>query len=178
MINVTDQISLKKIASKDYSNLHTLMVDIYPLAYNHFWKDNGDWYVNSQYSKKNILNELNQEKADYYFVLFNDEIIGNFRVIWDEKLEGLSEEKQVKLHRIYLHKNTQGKGIGKTLINWLVNNAKEKGYKIIWLDAMDKQPQAFNFYKKLGFVYYSHTFLPFDLLHDEVRKMSQVYKEI
>jgi GNAT superfamily N-acetyltransferase len=178
MINVTDQISLKKIASKDYSNLHTLMIDIYPLAYNHFWKDNGDWYVNSQYSKKNILNELNQEKADYYFVLFNDEIIGNFRVIWDEKLEGLSEEKQVKLHRIYLHKNTQGKGIGKTLINWLVNNAKEKGYKIIWLDAMDKQPQAFNFYKKLGFVYYSHTFLPFDLLHDEVRKMSQVYKEI
>lgn len=91
---------------------------------------------------------------------------------------GLSEEKQVKLHRIYLHPKTQGNGLGKKLLSWLEKEAKQKGYKIIWLDAMDEQPQAFQFYKKRGYKYHSHTFLPFELLYDEVRKMSQIYKKI
>ena len=154
------------------------MKEIYPLAYSHFWNDDGNWYVNSQYSKENILKELSQENAEYYFILFKDEIIGNFRIIWDDKLSNLSEEKQVKLHRIYLHPKTQGKGIGKQLMIWLEEKSKQKDYKIIWLDAMDAQPQAFQFYKKLGYNYHSHVFLPFNLMHDEVRKMSQLYKII
>ena len=178
MIQISENIQLKEILISDSTLLFGLMKEIYPQAYNHFWTDNGDWYVNSQYSKENILKELSVENADYYFVVFNDEIVGNLRIIWDEKLTGLSEEKQVKLHRVYLHQNTQGKGIGKKLLSWLAQKAKEKGYQIIWLDAMDSQPKAFQFYKKLGYKYHSHTFLPFDLLHNKVRKMSQVYKEI
>ena len=154
------------------------MKEIYPLAYSHFWNDDGNWYVNSQYSKENILKELSQENAAYYFILFKDEIIGNFRIIWDDKLSNLSEEKQLKLHRIYLHPKIQGKGIGKQLMIWLEEKAKQKDYKIIWLDAMDAQSQAFQFYKNFGYNYHSHVFLPFNLMHDEVRKMSQLYKII
>jgi hypothetical protein len=43
---------------------------------------------------------------------------------------------------------------------------------------MNEQPQAFQFYKKLGYKYHSHIVLPFDLLYDAVRKMSQVYKKV
>jgi len=178
MIHVTENIQLKEISTLDTATLFNVMKETYPLAYHHFWKDKGAFYINSQYNKDHILKELNQENADYYFVLFNDEIIGNFRIIWDEKLEGLSEEKQVKLHRIYLHQKTQGKGIGKKLLSWLEEKAIKKGYKIIWLDAMNKQPQAFQFYKKLGYKYHSHTFLEYDLLFENVRKMSQVYKTL
>ena len=178
MIKISEKLELKKVCNTDCESLFSLMNEIYPSAYGHFWKDAGKWYVNTQYSKKNILKELLEEKTAYYFIVFNDEIVGNFRIIWDEKLEGLSEEKQVKLHRIYLHKKTQGKGLGKKLLVWLEERAKEKGYKIIWLDAMNEQPQAFQFYKKQGYKYHSHTFLEYNLLHEEVRKMSQVYKEI
>ncbi|MFK8060974.1 MAG: GNAT family N-acetyltransferase [Polaribacter sp.] len=154
------------------------MSEIYPPAYKHFWDDNGAWYVNSQYSKENFLKELSVENADYYFISIDTEIVGNMRIIWDEKLADLSEEKQVKLHRLYLHQKTQGKGIGKTLLSWLEEKAKEKSHKIIWLDAMDSQPQAFQFYKKLGYRYYSHTFLDFKNMLDSVRKMSQLYKKM
>ena len=178
MIKISQNLQLKIITKEDCKNLFTLMKEIYPLAYSHFWNDDGNWYVNSQYSKENILKELSQENAAYYFILFKDEIIGNFRIIWDDKLSNLSEEKQLKLHRIYLHPKIQGKGIGKQLMIWLEEKAKQKDYKIIWLDAMDAQPQAFQFYKKLGYNYHSHVFLPFNLMHDEVRKMSQLYKII
>ncbi|PQJ68753.1 GNAT family N-acetyltransferase [Polaribacter butkevichii] len=176
MIHLTEQLSLQKIKTEDCTKLYNVMREVYPLAYSHFWTDNGDWYVNSQYAKAHILKELSEENTAYYFVLFKDEIVGNFRIIWDETLQGLSEEKQVKLHRIYLHKKTQGNGIGKKLVAWLSERAIKKGYNAIWLDAMDEQPQAFQFYKKLGFVYHSHTFLAYDLLYKEVRKMSQLYK--
>lgn len=178
MIKITEELALQEILSTDVSSLFRLMQEVYPLAYSHFWKDKGDWYINTQYATENILKELATKNADYYFIVFKDEIIGNFRIIWDEKLEGLSEEKQVKLHRIYLHKKVQGNGIGKKIVFWLENIAKEKGYKIVWLDAMDEQPQAFQFYKKQGYRYHSHTFLPYNLLFDEVKKMSQVYKLI
>jgi len=178
MIYLTEKISLKEISAENTGKLYVLMCNVYPLAYSHFWADNGNWYINSQYSKENILKELSEEETEYYFIVFKDEIIGNLRIIWDENLEGLSEEKQVKLHRIYLHQKTQGNGIGKKILSWLEEKAVKKEYKIIWLDAMNKQPQAFQFYKKLGFKYHSHTFLEYDLLHKEVRKMSQVYKTL
>ena len=54
--------------------------------------------------------------------------------------------------------------------------ALEKGYQIIWLDVMDAQPQAYKFYKKLGYKYFSHERLTYNLLYNKVRKMSQFYK--
>ncbi len=178
MIKIANNIQLQEISISDYEILYKLMQEIYPLAYSHFWEDKGDWYVNSQYAKEQVVKELSQHNADYYFILYNDEIIGNFRIIWDEKLEGLSIEKQVKLHRIYLHQKIQGKGVGNQLMNWLEKEVVTKGYQLIWLDAMDKQPQAFQFYKNLGYQYHSHTFLPFQLMYKKFTKMSQLYKKI
>ena len=162
----------------DSETFFTLMKEIYPPAYSHFWKDGGDWYVNTQYSKEKLNSELLDVNSQNYLVLFKNEIIGNFRIIWDEQLDGFVDEKHVKLHRIYLHQKTQGNGIGKKLLNWLETQAIKKQYDLIWLDAMDAQPQAFEFYKKLEYQYHSHCFLDFELLYDEIRKMSQLYKKI
>ena len=178
MIDITENLQLKSVLSSDAKTLFTLMKEIYPLAYSHFWTDQGDWYVNTQYCEKNILKELLEENSEDYFVLFKNEIIGNFRFIWDEKLTGLSKENQLKLHRIYLHPKAQGNGIGKTLLAWLDGKALRKGCEIIWRDAMDAQFKVFQFYKKLGYSYHSHVFLTFDFLHVAVRKMSQIYKKL
>ncbi len=179
MIRINSEIALENILVKDTESLYELMKEVYPLAYNYFWEDGGKWYINSQYSEENIRKELVQVNAEYFFVIFKGERVGNFRIIWDEPLPDFSERlKSVKLHRIYLHSKTQGNGIGKSLLTWLENKAIKKQYELIWLDAMDEKPQAFNFYKKQGYQYHSHCFLPFDLLHDKYRKMSQLYKKL
>ena len=178
MIYISENIQLKEILSTDFDTLFSLMNKIYPAAYSHFWQDDGNWYVNTQYSKEKIDRELLEKKSENYFVIFNNEIIGNFRIIWQEKLGDFDDKKCVKLHRIYLHQKTQGNGIGKAILKWLEKQAIKKQYEIVWLDAMDEKPQAFIFYKRLGYQYYSHCFLDFELLHDEVRKMSQLYKKL
>ncbi|CAM1372435.1 GNAT family acetyltransferase [Tenacibaculum litoreum] len=176
MIKISSNIQLQEIQVEDFKILETLMNDVYKAAYKHFWKDEGNWYVQSQFSKSNLEKELSEDKTSYYFVLFNAEIVGIFRILWDKKLLRLENKKSLKLHRVYLHKNTQGKGIGKQLLAWLEEEAIKKQYEMIWLDTMDEKPQAFEFYKKLGYQYHSHCFLDFELLFDNVRKMSQVYK--
>ena len=178
MLQITKHIVLEPIKIADATALFLLMNEVYSAAYQHFWKDDGDWYLHSQYGKENIEKELLEAHAAYYFIVVNDEVVGNFRILWDEKLPGLEHKKSVKLHRLYLHPKTHGKGIGKTLVNWLERIAKEREYELIWLDAMNAQPQAFQFYEKLGYQYHSHCFLDFKLLHDAVRKMSQLYKEL
>ena len=176
MIEISQNIHLKKIKNSDAGFLFILMKEIYMSAYSHFWKDNGVWYVNSQYSKEVILKELLEPKTDYFFVLFKDCIVGVFRVVWDETLKGFLEQPQVKLHRIYLSNETQGKGLGKKLLSWLEVEAIKKGCQMIWLDAMDQHTQALQFYKKQGYTYHSHVILPFNLLYEKVRKMNQLYK--
>ncbi|CAL2080741.1 GNAT family N-acetyltransferase [Tenacibaculum sp. 190524A02b] len=177
-MQITSNIALKKITNQDCEVLYTVMKEVYPLAYKHFWKDEGVWYLESQYSKKNIEKELLEDNATYYFILFNGEKIGNLRILWNKQLSGLEDKKTLKLHRIYLHSKVQGQGVGKAVLKWLEKEALRKQYELIWLDVMNEQPQAFNFYKKLGYQYHSHCFLDFELLHDEVRKMSQVYKKL
>ena len=178
MIKVSENIALKPVLGSDTAALFTLMKEIYTAAYGHFWIDKGAWYLYSQYSDIAVTKELSEENAAYYFILFKKEVIGILRFVWGEKLKGLSEEKQVKLHRIYLHPKTQAKGIGKKVLSWLEEKVLKKGHQIIWLDAMDKQVDAFEFYKKRGYLYYTHVFLPFDLMHKEVRRMSQIYKKL
>ncbi|WP_088324175.1 GNAT family N-acetyltransferase [Polaribacter tangerinus] len=176
MIKITKTIHLKRVLASNSKDVYKLMTVIYPPAYSYLWKDRGAWYVAKQYSKENVLKELLQDKSHYYFVLFNTETIGIIRIIWDEKLQGLSIEKQVKLHRIYLHPKTQNMGLGSQLLNWLEQLATQKKYNVIWLDAMNAQEQAFQFYEKKGFLYHSHCYLEFENMYKNFRKMSQLYK--
>ena len=70
----------------------------------------------------------------------------------------------------------QGKGIGKKLLSWLEAKAIKKGYQILWLDTMDSHEQAVQFYTKTEYTYFSHVFLPYELMFDKMRKMNQMYK--
>ena len=85
MIEISKNTQLKKIKKTDAEFLLKLMKEIYMSAYSHFWKDNGVWYVNSQYSKDVVLKELLEPKTDYYFILYKGLIVGVFRVIWAKK---------------------------------------------------------------------------------------------
>ena len=89
MIRITENLQLQPVLASDFELLYDLMSEVYPPAYAHFWEDNGNWYVNSQYSKEKIKEELENNNAEYYFIIFNNEIVGNFRFIWEEKLVNL-----------------------------------------------------------------------------------------
>jgi GNAT superfamily N-acetyltransferase len=176
MIRVSEHITLKDISINDHERLYELMQRIYPPAYIDYWKDNGEWYVNDLYNINHVQKELNEENTDYFFVLYDEKIIGILRIVYEVDPYYNHDESYVKLHRLYLDQTIQNKGIGRQLMNWLLQFIEEKGYPKIWLDAMEKQPQALHFYQKLGFEIVDKVFLDFPLLIDKYRGMYKMIK--
>jgi GNAT superfamily N-acetyltransferase len=86
--------------------------------------------------------ELEKEK--------NDILLGCFD---DKKLEGCcllteTEPKTVRLRQMAVVSGLQGKGIGKVLLQFAENIARDRGYKKIMMHARET---AVGFYEKSGF---------------------------
>jgi putative acetyltransferase len=80
-----------------------------------------------------------------YLVKYGDNYIG---CIGLRKIaEGISEMK-----RLYIKPEHQGHGLGKKLVELLIKDAKEIGYKSMRLDTIkEKMPNAVDIYEKHGF---------------------------
>ena len=62
------------------------------------------------------------------------------------------ESKDVcQLQKIYVLKDFLSMGIGFELQDALLNEAKELGFKKVWLSVLNSNERAINFYKKTGF---------------------------
>ncbi|MEM7575048.1 MAG: GNAT family N-acetyltransferase [Bacteroidota bacterium] len=178
MVEISPQLSLHPVNPVDRQQLYTFMQRIYPPAYQHFWQDQGQWYLDYIYGPEAFARDMSAANAFFYFVYWQGELIGIYRWLEEEPLMDLPEKRATKLQRIYLAPEAQGKGIGKQLLKWLIERQKDLGYQILWLDVMDVQEQAKKFYASLGFMETSHVFLEFPLMHDAVRRMNRVYLKL
>lgn len=177
MIVISDSIQLQPISVKDHFKLLELAKQIYPPAYKHMWNnDDCEFYFEKFYSLDNLKKELAEAKSEYYFVHHNDSLVGFLRILFNKALKTKPETLACYLHRIYLSEDVQGKGIGQKLIYWVEQRAKSKGNELIWLEAMDTQEQALQFYKKLGFSNSHKAYLDFEPLRDRFRGMDVLFK--
>lgn len=85
-------------------------------------------------------------KGTFLVLVDDDKVVGSggIRRLNDEICE---------LKRMWLLKDYRGQGFGKKMAQMLLDFAKKAGYKKVRLDCGDeqKQAQAVNFYKQLGF---------------------------
>lgn len=96
------------------------------------------------------LYELFQKRGAVYFVAeVNNEIIGGGGIYPTDGLPGDTCE----LVKMYLLPKARGIGLGRLLIEKCIEQAKEKGYKKIYLESMPELKQALKVYEKFGFEY-------------------------
>ncbi len=63
------------------------------------------------------------------------------------------EDGICEMKRLFLKEDVRGKGIGRELVEKIINDAKEIGYKKMRLDTIkEKMPNAVAMYEKYGFV--------------------------
>ncbi len=178
VVSVSEEIYFKRITTEDHELLYNLMKRIYPPAYHHFWNDKGSWYVNGLYNLENIKKELSESNSFYSLVYFQEQLIGIIRLVYDLDVDYKENSNYIKLHRLYLDQSIQNKGIGSQIMTWLIEHSKEKGYTHLWLEAMEKKPQALHFYQKLDFEIIDKVLLDFPLLIDEYRGMFKMIKSL
>lgn len=105
--------------------------------------------------------ELAREKDDI--------LIGCFE---EEKLEGCcmltkTAPQTVKLRQMAVTSGLQGKGIGRVLLNFAENVARDKGYRKMTMHA---RKNALGFYEKLGYKVVGDEFIEVTLPHFAMEK--------
>jgi GNAT superfamily N-acetyltransferase len=179
MISISKNIKLQNITFKDQQKLKDLVTRVYSPVYKHLWKnDDCSWYLNRFYSKENLRKELNDIKAEYYFVIYKSSDVGILRIDYNRPLKGYKKDSNVYLHRIYLGNEAHGKGVGKAVFEWVEQQTREKGKDSIWLKCMDTQQQALRFYAKQDYENIGKTSLDFELLKKDLNGMVIFWKSL
>jgi putative acetyltransferase len=96
------------------------------------------------------LYELFQHKGAIYNVAEIDQVIVGGAGIYPT--DGLPDDT-CELVKMYLKPEARGIGLGRLLIEKCISQAKEMGYKNIYLESMPELKKALNVYAKFGFEY-------------------------
>lgn len=100
-----------------------------------------DVFIKEQKCKPGWEPDEEDKTAVHYIAIVNNEIVATARVREISK-------KEYKIERMTVKKAFRNKGIGRGLVNYIVNEIKKNNPGKIWVQA---QVQAQKFYKKCGF---------------------------
>lgn len=105
--------------------------------------------------------ELEKEKENILIGAFEEEkILGCCMLIREEG-------REVRLRQMAVLKNLQGKGIGRAILQFAENIARDSGYKKITMHA---RKSASGFFEELGYKVCSDEFLEIGIPHYEMEK--------
>ena len=135
------------VCNKDQlSIVSDLAYAIWPATYGEILsKAQLDYMLANFYAITNLENQMDAGQV-FELVFEDNNIIGFVSYEFNCK-----KTKLLKIHKIYLLPETQGKGFGKFMIDVIVRIAKSNDQKGIFLNV-NKYNKARFFYEKLGFV--------------------------
>ena len=138
-------IRLEKINTTQLPIIKDLAYTIWPSTYGEILSgEQLNYMLDNFYSVENLENQM--DLGQVFELLFEDNnVIGFVAYEFNCKETGL-----LKIHKIYLLQETQGKGFGKFMIDEVVKIAKGKNQKGVFLNV-NKYNKAQFFYEKLGF---------------------------
>ena len=90
-----------------------------------------------------FLNELDTEFSYFIVAQIEDEIVG-FAIIWDV-VDG------IQINNIAVKQNRRRTGVGKAMINHVINFFKGKDHERIFLEVKENNLTAQSFYQSQGF---------------------------
>ncbi|MBP7245136.1 MAG: GNAT family N-acetyltransferase [Bacteroidia bacterium] len=108
-------------------------------------------YVNSKFSFLAFEEELKNPNYIYHHVVFEGQMIGYSKVVFNCESENVAQENITKLERLYLLQEFHSLKLGKALLEYNIQLAKQNHQKGMWLYVWKENTRALNFYLKYGF---------------------------
>ncbi|MBW4361518.1 GNAT family N-acetyltransferase [Flavobacterium taihuense] len=139
-------ISIVPATAYDYTIIREIAFQTWPTAYGAILsKAQLDYMLHAFYNEE-ALNDSVTNKG-HHFVLAKE---GEETLGFASYEHHYNQKTQTKIHKIYILPQTQGKGIGKKLIDFVENAAKKKDSTALSLNV-NRFNKALYFYQKLGF---------------------------
>jgi diamine N-acetyltransferase len=138
-------LSIRFADADDINTIGFLAQQIWPEAYKDILSDEQLLYMmNLFYSPASLKTQMIDQRHSFILIEDEDNPVGfaSYSLI---KKPGI-----YKLHKIYVLPNQQGKGLGKTIIDFIVNDIRLYRATALQLNV-NRNNKAKNFYNRLGF---------------------------
>ncbi|MBC5772467.1 GNAT family N-acetyltransferase [Pontibacter sp. KCTC 32443] len=168
---MTPAVSIVPITVSELHTLQDIALNAYGDHYLHLWNDGGAWYIERSFSDAALKGELEDPNAAFFLIHADDELVGFLKLNVNKELEGYTSEGALELERIYLVKSASGHGIGKQVLDFTNQFARERNKRVVWLKAMDSSHDAIRFYERNGYTQCGTYMLDFETMKPEYRGM-------
>jgi len=108
-------------------------------------------YLNQAFSKEALLKELKDVNSTFYFIFYQNNLAGYFKVNEFGAQSDIKDNNGFELERIYILESYQRRQIGLQVLNKVYALAKQKSKTYIWLGVWEKNQKAILWYKRNNF---------------------------
>lgn len=98
------------------------------------------------YSDASLREQMEEKNHLYFLVTADDQNMGYMSIE-----HNCENKKKTKIHKLYILPGQQKKGIGRKLIDFAMERAREVGDGAIYLNVNKYNENAINFYHRTGF---------------------------
>jgi ribosomal protein S18 acetylase RimI-like enzyme len=110
-------------------------------------------YVRDAFSTHRVRNELTQDANAFLLAFLDSEErpVGYAKLRTGTTEPCVSDARPVELHRIYVHQNAIGRGVGAALMRASLETARSAGHQTMWLGVWSENTRAISFYERWEF---------------------------
>ncbi len=145
-MNMTDElISIRLAELDDINTIGLLAQQIWPVAYAGIVPaDQLQYMLNLFYSPAALRKQMLDDRHRFLLVEQAEQAIGF--ASWGP----LNEPGMFKLHKLYVLPGQQGKGLGRSILQFIFRAIRPEGARVLRLNV-NRFNKALHFYEKLGF---------------------------
>ena len=155
------ELTFEECTLSDLDKLKEITISTFTSTYG---KDNTpenlQKYLDESFGETALIEQLQNEFSEFYFANIGDRTIGYLKLNMGDAQTEMRDSLAIEIERIYVIREYQGNGFGNMFLSAVVDLAKSRNLKYIWLGVWKKNPKAVGFYENFGFKKFKdHNFL-------------------
>jgi ribosomal protein S18 acetylase RimI-like enzyme len=139
-------ITINKASVADIKTIQNIANTTWPITYGTILsKEQLDYMMNLFYSEASLAKQIENQEQLFYIAYEESKALAFIGIEHHYKKQAIT-----RIHKIYILPETQGKGIGKKMIDFVEKAAKENYSTALSLNV-NRFNKALHFYQKIGF---------------------------
>lgn len=140
------KLSISQATVKDIPIIQSLSKIVWPVTFASILsQEQIDYMMQMMYSAASLEKQMKEDEL--YYLLIKDD---NNTYLGYLSYQHFTDLSYTKIHKIYVLPDQQGKNIGKTFINYVIQKSRDMGSKALKLNV-NRYNKALDFYQHLGF---------------------------
>jgi len=108
-------------------------------------------YLASSFGREHQAEELADPESTFQIAEIGGVAIGYSMLRSGNVLSGVTDDNAIELVRLYVAREWLDRGIGAALMQACISDARQRGYRTLWLGVWEHNQRALAFYRKWQF---------------------------